>query len=359
LWELPECAEYHLEKDYCSLGFGHLRSGNAVASGSIRKAGNGHCHYRAIYERKSLHVIDRRRQDEVLVRFMESMRKHSFTAVYFLGDSVNSQLSHFVVCDFLRSDEGSVHVHACPGWNDLYTGDRHSGCNMVSHRYGSDLTYNVSFYSNRFAPCTDGSCKDSSKVAGMFEHVFRGLRSFFESHLGSVVVFNTGLHTPSRFRDDVYNNVTLNLAEQLLTTAVELQKNGNLLVFRESTAQHFPYSEDGSYDPMGVVADSFCCSAEHIRHNISMNRNDLELFNKLDELDTGWKGRLGWAQYYQHTLAAGEDLHIETNKDCTHFIYNPEGGGASLSNTLLDSVAASADVVAMYHRKSSQAGSRG
>lgn len=348
LWQQPDCGKFHTEVDYCNLGFGHYRSGNAAARGSSRDVGNGKCHYRAFYERKSLHISGLERQEAALIGFIEVMRKYGYTSVYLLGDSVNTQLAHFVLCDFLRSGEAALSVHACPGWNHLYTGDRHSGCNMVSHRYaggsGSDTdSYNVSFYSNRFGPpCNEGSCKDASKVAEMFEHSFRrGFRSYFSDKTGAIAVFNTGLHTSTTFRDDVYNNVTLNLAEQLLKSADEFQKNGNLVIFRETTAQHFAYSVDGSYDPQGVMPGSFCCSAEHIRYNQTMNRNDLELYNKLTELAPRWSARLGWATYYQHSMRVGDDLHTETNKDCTHFIYNPEGAGNSLSNYLLDSLATS------------------
>lgn len=365
LWAQPQCLEWKPQEEYCNLGFGHLGDGTTLAAGSVMGARGGdfECRTRGIDERHTLHKhcdADCSQANHLaLVRFMEAMKAYQYYTVYFLGDSVSVQLAHFAACDFLRDTNSTIKVDLCPDdtYKPMFTGDRKKGCNIIRHfNNNGAVLHKITIKSVRSdPPCNGNKCAGVHRdVAGEMTRWFTE-SAFSRSWHKTLIVFNSGLHI-SNYEGRVLQEIARGMARGLLVEALHLAEVGSSVVWRESSAQHFSYSDDGHYMANYSLASStkhneaqsflgFCCDYTPYPSNRTLSREDEVLITALSHFRRDWRTAIGWAKYYEHSNAIGADMHIERG-DCTHFVYDPGGAGRSLSNYLLESVV---DAVSQLH----------
>ena len=188
-------------------------------------------------------------------------------------------------------------------------------------------------------------CNDPANMPTLYGGFYGSLfNNTFSSKRDTIVVFNAGLHQfPT-----VGPNASKLMAKHLLQTASAFDNNHNLMVFRETSAQHFTYTADGSFEgaKLRLGTHAHCCDS--IRTPREMNKYDALIVEELDRLRPDWRERIGWARVYAHTRDTGADQHVEfggKRSDCTHFMYNSKGPGDSMSNNFIGALSDSLRIV--------------
>lgn len=345
--------------EMCRLGSGHVKVMAFVAPESFPTHKNRHeklCRNRGIHERPTLrsHLQDKNVHPYSLDKFLDSLVKHNFSTIYFIGDSVSIQLTHFSVCDLIRSG----HQFAVePGMRPVESEEvKYSGSNLVYSAY-SQVHHGLSPVPEKLIKfrshlvqniCVYDHCLD---VPSDVRRATTDAVNPATSQPQSLVIVNAGLHWNAK--QDNFILIVKSFAATMLDIAKEVynRNDGTLLAFRETTGQHFGASTSGYYEHQDVGypnSSSLCCekhtgftvgagvsnNAARVTGNDGhddadiMDYRDKIIYNELNELDPEWHRYLVWIKLFNYSRVHGADLHVEHGQrgavDCTHLMYDPD-----------------------------------
>lgn len=286
-------------------------------------------------------------------RFLDWLHKQGYSRLILMGDSVTSNTAAHLMCDLARA---GYRLNSCPRkYNSRNGADGTVGtgnsCDVV---YSRDGSFQITIIAYRlFLPCTERTCHNHvnnsmmSYYSETLHTVKMGLQQTHNSSSSSsshgdkaLAVYNDGLHLMGSDQRLIQTNIAIGV----LSLALSLKALNTTLVFRETSAQHFIYSPDGRYWGLksqhnASLENKYCCSfPEHPRR---MDERDETLLRDLRDLDALWFQRVGWAKFYEPTLALFAD-HVEATSwnsiDCTHFAYRPGGTGLQLLQAIMSAV---------------------
>jgi hypothetical protein len=243
----------------------------------------------------------------------EAMRHYNLSEISIIGDSVSQQLDMFLLCDALR-DGVLIRKKG--------VGQKPSG---ESFKYGYEFELSDGFviniwYTQVYGPATS-DFESPRAEADNYVSFLETLQRSIPDHKRGVVVFNMGLHI-AKFPDRAVSGYPP-MARALLDYAKD--HPGNAVLFRETTAQHFAYSQDGSYSENTTFnSTDFCCNrnAATPQHFLT----DPAWEAALRGVDREWRRVVGWVPVHNATSALF-DSHMEVGRfqaaDCTHYAYAP------------------------------------
>ena len=321
----------------CFLGSGHHSVRRSAVIATTAPFGAFRCRARAIFERQTLlsHVDSERNP---VTEFIHMIDRSNFSNMYFIGDSISVQLTHFIGCDLMRH---GLHLNDIEGYSKLSFGHYRGGAGSF-RSHGQKK--NISIYS-LFA------LSECVYYLSPCENVARGVADYFTKKLhpllsadNNLVVLNIGLHW--HFTDTNFTEKVEAFADGLLHLAktVSQESKGSVLAFRETTAQHFGLSDNGYFEDKNVsylTEESLCCESHRDGIQNVLDYRDRIVLDRLKQIDPNWNRYLVWIKLFQYTQLTGEDMHVECGKsypDCSHWIYDPDPTG-SITGTLLENIA--------------------
>ena len=345
----------------CYLGSGHqIISYFAPVAADSRKD----CRYHSIFDRPTILHTQQQNTLKETKNFIHTLLHYNYTRFVSIGDSVAMQLARFIGCDILR--DGIQILDNCGG--SLLSMSKNGGCSTINILHNNHMRQIV-MYTVRFQDlCIYHDC-----TVNTTEHIRQIVHSVIRFHAisynNTALLFNVGLH----MTDDVPNNTLVleSFAEHFLELGKELKaRQGNsVLLFRETTGQHFP-SQTGYYE-RNIVLNSteYCCRSISASisnsNNVVLDRSinkitednntkhiydtidyrDKHIYKHLSNIDPQWHNYIIWIKFFEYTRSHYSDMHLEIGNDCTHYMYNPSVN--SISNKLMQELATS---IHMYHR---------
>lgn len=311
--------------------------------------------------------------------------RNNFKKVIFLGDSMSHQMSRYLVCEFIRRNFSHTTINSTMAMFSPYSWNRiiwnHHNSSPFTHtlhhiyeyqqndlyldiietdsdKYLKDIYYKVrqilwycaakNTSSLLESPKCNGSSMESKAVLEELKYaLLYYMKDSIKGHLdeadssSSLYIVNHGLHFPLQMFTDTIAEVVLAFAsfvrekqtEQRLRTGRWVHQ---MVLLRETTAQHFVASHQGKYNKghpnkcCGPLSSSVKDKDEHSLSTATATTAEEEgealedsvwLQASLHRLSPTWREMIGWMPAYRHT-APLYDLHVEGG-DCTHYIWSP------------------------------------
>jgi len=319
----------------CNIGLGHANIGNAVFQSSLHPF---NCTLRGIIDRPIRENYMLYNSSTKFDSTLDLLIELGYKSVVFIGDSVTIQLSHFLSCDLIRSG----YISKKCGRFSVSSSERskNGGCDIWESKTDPQKSITLNTQLSGF-PCVYSNCTDPRET---IENSLVGTANrIVKNKVRQLIVLNFGLHLHQKdfpFPDSYIEF----FASGLLKAAKEAGKANSTLVFRETSSQHFSYTEDGLFaKETNLHYSKYCCVKKSPRS--SYPTDDL-LLNFLDDLDPNWRlknSSLKWANFYEkslqfHSLHAEFSLFRRGGVDCTHYIYVPGMSSlltASIENSLM------------------------
>lgn len=318
----------------CVIGFGHAAQGSLPKKGVAVGPDGDFCSTRSIKERNGFRrawINSELKDQSSHKRFqdlLDYLKLSNIRNIYFLGDSMNVQTGKFFGCDISRTPGVKIvqHQHLLSHTNipvqALTVEYRDHKVRIYMEKIKIPCTYDLS----KSEGCT-GS--DDWRARSVYSGIKRALihaGASGTSESPTIIIFNEGLHV---FADTV-GWMYEPMARALVNAAKE-SRGRYLVMFRETSAQHFSARLGGSFDSTrssSYVSGEFCCNlpkngsselTEHDWRNSMFRRS-------LASVDRDWDRYVGWLPFFNTTIDLF-DMHLELNvvrkADCTHYVYKP------------------------------------
>lgn len=276
-----------------------------------------------------------------ILSIIQIMRKHGSNTLVLIGDSVTMQSYYDIYCELIRY--GMTFKHTSGLNNSMMVIDNPGSSKKKSSEVFFQIIYRM--YNK------EGTDKFSS-VSNSVDSWLSGGHKNVTTVKGRVLfVTNVGLHYNQYVEEDsmTYNKTLATVASYLLSKA---KQDGHIVMFRETSAQHFP-TVDGRFgspllhpevlltsnimvhtmaqrvfagsrkrdEGLYVVPEFESCRPFENKEAVEIQRwRNHCLRSVLSELDPHkWIHLVPWFD----ATAARHDLHLLENGDCTHFCHQP------------------------------------
>ena len=307
------------------------------------QSSNRVCKYRHIWERPYNEIINKDIKYDYIGQFISKFESSKYNIMKSFGDSVTLQTNHFHSCDMLRY---GYSLSGCGKAPLRYQQVGTFGCDRLKTTNTGKILTMIS--QGLLFPCIYTECINVNQ--SISEYITTLLCT--EHGGNAIIIFNYGLHIHIDKGNTDPLEIIDAMASALIYCSKWLAERGHLLVFRETTAQHymqldgeFEHQDDSvkhnsivdtnSGDNAGMLPKSksklkhnissiqqlqqpqsqslpFCCNAIQQAHSHSLFSTDASLLLVLDRIDPLWREHMKWMSFYElsdHMY----NMHFETS----------------------------------------------
>ena len=247
--------------------------------------------------------------------FFHTLSGTGINKILFAGDSITDQTFKFLLCDMLRLENVTV-IHQ----DELSATVTVNGITISALKIRS-LMINAISMQKKLAIDED--------LHAFVDKLFLEI-SLKRSVSGrTLLIFNQGLHIQTTDNSD-------KIIQYFSTKLIQFAKtdlNEFYVMFRETSAQHFPKLPGGDYDismnskQFPYAPNEFCCYKNQNLETIhKANWRNRKFHDYMTQSDSLWNTYIGWLPFFNFT-ARLDDTHVDVTQklyvDCTHFAYFP------------------------------------